>query len=145
MQESSLQLGNLRPGTALHFSHLFLVVAAAMIPGGYQFQVRLRSSPVNWRRWNYGGGASLPRSRGLQILAETPANPAIPFITSTSRTPAEIAGIKSALLAMQAEPEMRETLRALRITNISPADPAAYQVLLRYQTEASALGYPDLA
>jgi ABC-type phosphate/phosphonate transport system substrate-binding protein len=80
---------------------------------------------------------------GLRVLAQTPPSPAIPFITAVSRTPDEVAAIKRALLRMPAEAP--DALRALRITNISPADPQAYQVLLRYEAEAAALGYPELA
>jgi len=82
---------------------------------------------------------------GLRVLAETPPSPAIPFITAASRTPEEIAAIRRAILKMPTEPQAQDALRALRIANITPADPQAYQVLLRYEAEAAALGYPELA
>lgn len=82
---------------------------------------------------------------GLRVLTQTPVSPAIPFITAMSRSRDEVAAISRALLRMPAEPHAQEALRALRITNISRADRGAYQILMRYESEAAALGYPVLA
>lgn len=81
----------------------------------------------------------------LRVLVETPPSPAIPFITAVTRTPDEVAAIRRALLKMPAAPQAQDALRALRIKDISAPDPKAYQVLMRYETEAAALGYPVLA
>jgi ABC-type phosphate/phosphonate transport system substrate-binding protein len=82
---------------------------------------------------------------GLRVIAQTPTSPTIPFVTAVSRTPDEVSAIRRALLRMPTEPRAQDALRALRITDISPADPAAYQLLMRYESEAAALGYPVLA
>lgn len=82
---------------------------------------------------------------GLRVLAETPSSPAIPFVTSSATPPDQVAALRAALLCLGSDPAHRETLAALRIRTISPADPAAYARLLDYEREAAALGYPVLA
>jgi hypothetical protein len=76
----------------------------------------------------------------LRILAETPASPAIPFITSSTTPPETAAALTQALQS----PALRDALRGLHITAILPPRPEAYDAVLAYQTEAAALGYPTL-
>lgn len=83
--------------------------------------------------------------RGLRVLAETPPSPAIPFVTASARAPEEVAALRRALVRLGTDPSSRPVLAPLRITKIAPADPGAYAVLLRYEAEAAALGYPVLA
>ncbi len=83
--------------------------------------------------------------RHLRVLAETPASPAIPFITSIHRNAEEVAALRRALLRMSGEAASSPVFKALRLSTISPVQPAAYQILLRYEAEAALLNYPVLA
>lgn len=81
----------------------------------------------------------------LRVLAETPPSPAIPFVTSSRTPPDEVAALRRALARLAADPARRPVLAGLRLRDITPADPAAYERLLDYEREAARLGYPDLA
>ena len=83
--------------------------------------------------------------QGLRVLAETPASPAIPFVTAAETEPQQVAALRRALLRMAAAPNRRPALDALRIRTITPADPEAYRVLMDYERQAAELGYPELA
>ena len=83
--------------------------------------------------------------RQLRVLAETPASPAIPFITAIDRTMEEVAALRRALLRINAERPSNPAFKALKLSKISPIQPEAYQILLRYEAEAAALDYPVLA
>ncbi len=78
---------------------------------------------------------------GLRILAETPASPAIPFITSSATPPAVAASLTRAL----ASPAIFAALAGLRIIGIAAPRPEAYDFVLALEAEAAALGYPVLA
>jgi len=77
---------------------------------------------------------------GLRVVAETPASPAIPFITG-SATPPDVAAALSRCLVS----EVGEALAGLRITAVLPPRPEAYEAVMAYETEAAALSYPVLA
>jgi ABC-type phosphate/phosphonate transport system substrate-binding protein len=81
---------------------------------------------------------------GLRILAQTPPSPAIPFITSAATDDATAALLTDCLLQMSRDPAFRPALDGLRIGRIEPADEADYARLLDYQSEAAALGYPEI-
>lgn len=81
----------------------------------------------------------------LRVLAETPASPAIPFVTSAATPGDQVAALRAALLRLGSDPAHRDIRAALRIRTITPADPDAYAGLLDYEREAAALGYPELA
>jgi ABC-type phosphate/phosphonate transport system substrate-binding protein len=78
----------------------------------------------------------------LRILAETPISPAIPFITATA-TPHETAAALTR--ALTDSPVVRQALAGLHITAVVPPRPEAYEAVLAFETEASALGYPVLS
>jgi ABC-type phosphate/phosphonate transport system substrate-binding protein len=78
----------------------------------------------------------------LRIVAETPISPAIPFITAAATPPETAAALTRALTA---SPMVREALAALHVTAVVPPRPDAYNAVLTFETEASALGYPVLA
>jgi ABC-type phosphate/phosphonate transport system substrate-binding protein len=78
----------------------------------------------------------------LRIVAETPASPAIPFITSSATPPETVAALIRALTLSDG---VRAALAGLRIPEIAPPRPEAYGAVLDFETEASALGYPVLA
>ncbi len=77
---------------------------------------------------------------GLRILAETPASPAIPFITAASTA----SGTAEALMRVLTSPGLRPALAGLRIVEVLPPRAEAYDVVMDYETEAAALGYPRL-
>ena len=76
----------------------------------------------------------------LRVLAETPASPAIPFITAAA-TPPEMAAAITRILAA----EVPEPLARLRILAVMPPRPEAYEAVVAYEAEAAALGYAALA
>jgi len=78
---------------------------------------------------------------GLRILAQTPASPAIPFITSSATPPETAAALARAL----SSPAMAEALAGLRIMEVVPPRPEAYEMVLAMEQEAAARGYPTLA
>jgi len=78
---------------------------------------------------------------GLRILAQTPASPAIPFITSSATPPATVAALTQALGGAA----MEEALAGLGITQVVPPRPQAYEMVLALEQEAAARGYPALA
>ncbi|CAH0141047.1 phosphate/phosphite/phosphonate ABC transporter substrate-binding protein [Roseomonas sp. CECT 9278] len=82
---------------------------------------------------------------GLRILAATVPSPAIPFVTSAATDSATQAALRDALAAFGQAPAHAALRQALRLRAILPPDAADYAVLARYEAEASALGYPDLA
>lgn len=81
------------------------------------------------------------RVAGLRVLAETPASPAIPFITAATTPPDTVAALSRVLAA----PGLRDALAGLRIQAVLPPRPQAYEAVLALEAEASALGYPALA
>jgi ABC-type phosphate/phosphonate transport system substrate-binding protein len=82
---------------------------------------------------------------GLRVLAETPPSPAIPFVTSRATTPATVAALRRALATVGADPRYATVRQGLRIQAIAAPEGSDYTLLLRYEAEAAALGYPELA
>jgi ABC-type phosphate/phosphonate transport system substrate-binding protein len=78
----------------------------------------------------------------LRTLAETPASPAIPFITAATTPPATVAALIRMLTNSN---RVRDALAGLHITAVVPSRPEAYDAVLTFEEEASALGYPALA
>jgi ABC-type phosphate/phosphonate transport system substrate-binding protein len=76
----------------------------------------------------------------LRVVAETPASPAIPFITA-AMTPSETAAALTGILVS----EVPKALAGLRIVAVLAPRPEAYEAVLDYEAEAAALGYPVLA
>jgi ABC-type phosphate/phosphonate transport system substrate-binding protein len=76
---------------------------------------------------------------GLRVVAETPASPAIPFITAAVTPPETAAALTRILVG-----EVGEALAGLRILAVLPPRPEAYDAVLGYEAEAAALGYPVL-
>jgi ABC-type phosphate/phosphonate transport system substrate-binding protein len=76
----------------------------------------------------------------LRVVAETPASPAIPFITSAATPPDRTA----ALARVLAGTSLWEALAGLRILSVLPPQPEAYERIMGYEAEATALGYAEL-
>jgi ABC-type phosphate/phosphonate transport system substrate-binding protein len=80
----------------------------------------------------------------VRIVGETPPSPAIPFVTSVA-TPPTIVGLwRAALRRVASEPRYAAARAGLMITGIEDVPDTAYRGLLDYETEAAALGYPQL-
>jgi ABC-type phosphate/phosphonate transport system substrate-binding protein len=76
----------------------------------------------------------------LRVVAETPASPAIPFISSAATPPETVAALTRILVT-----GVPEALAGLRIAAVARPQPEAYEAVMAYETEAAALGYPVLA
>jgi hypothetical protein len=76
----------------------------------------------------------------LRVVAETPASPAIPFITASATPSATAAALTSILVG-----DVGEALAGLRIAAVMPPRPEAYEAVMAYEAEAAALGFPVLA
>lgn len=81
----------------------------------------------------------------LRILAETPASPAIPFITAAATPPAVAQRLTALLCGPFPPPALAAALAGLAIRRIAPPRPAAYDRVMEYESESAALGYPALA
>ena len=80
----------------------------------------------------------------LRILATTPRSPSIPFVTSAATDPDTRELLVLALRAVASSPEWADARAGLMLRDIVPIDAAQYEVLLDYEREAAALGYPVL-
>ncbi|MBB3769586.1 ABC-type phosphate/phosphonate transport system substrate-binding protein [Angulomicrobium tetraedrale] len=82
---------------------------------------------------------------GLRVLARTAAGPTLPFITCGGARPEEAEELRQAINEALARAQDDPLLAGLALTRVEPADPADYEVLLRYEADAVAMGYPALA
>ena len=82
---------------------------------------------------------------GLRVLAETVPSPAIPFVTSSATDPGTVAALRRGLQEVTDDPRHADACRALRLRSIAMPEGSDYTLLLRYEAEAAALGYRDLA
>lgn len=82
---------------------------------------------------------------GTRILGETSPSPSLPFVTRKDASAAEIAAIRAALADAVADPSLREATQALGLVGIEPARLADYAIVMRYERDAVAAGYPSLA
>ena len=81
----------------------------------------------------------------VRILAETPASPSIPFVTSVMTPPETVELLRAALHRLAHEPHYAAARAGLRIADIVEVPDAEYRGLLDYEREAAELGYPRLA
>ncbi len=84
-------------------------------------------------------------ARATRVLATTPRSPSIPFVT-TSRAPADLKeALRKALFQVARAEEWAGVRAGLLLQDIVPiTNESPYEDLLRYETEARALGYPEL-
>ena len=80
-----------------------------------------------------------------RVLTTTPPSPSIPFVT-TSRAPVDLKeALRKALFRVARAEEWAGVRAGLLLQDIVPiTDESPYEDLLRYETEARALGYPEL-
>jgi ABC-type phosphate/phosphonate transport system substrate-binding protein len=87
-----------------------------------------------------------PRAlRGLRVLASTVPSPAPPFVTAASADDDLVTSLSGALGRLFSGEGGREARDTLRLTRIAPATVLAYRVLLKDESDALALGYPQIA
>ncbi|MCB8875665.1 phosphate/phosphite/phosphonate ABC transporter substrate-binding protein [Acidisoma silvae] len=80
----------------------------------------------------------------LRVICETPASPAIPFITASATPLALAARLTRALTAPLPAPSLALAFEALSIRRVAPPRPDAYDAVLAMEDEAAALGYATL-
>ncbi|HTI03630.1 MAG TPA: PhnD/SsuA/transferrin family substrate-binding protein [Acidisoma sp.] len=80
----------------------------------------------------------------LRVLAETPASPGIPFVTSVATSPATARRLTALLTGPFPPLALQAALEGLAIHRVAPPHPAAYDAVLAYEAEAAAMGYPEL-
>jgi ABC-type phosphate/phosphonate transport system substrate-binding protein len=81
---------------------------------------------------------------GVRVLGETPPSPSIPFVTSIATLPPIVQILRAALRSVATEPRYEAARSGLRLVGIEDVPDEAYRGLLDYETEAAALGYPQL-
>ncbi|MDX2201309.1 MAG: PhnD/SsuA/transferrin family substrate-binding protein [Hyphomicrobiaceae bacterium] len=80
-----------------------------------------------------------------RVLGATPPSPSIPFVTAAGAPPALQEALRTALLRVARAAEWASVREGLLLKDIVPiADASAYADLLDYETQARALGYPEL-
>ena len=82
---------------------------------------------------------------GLRILARTAPGPALPFVTHGGASAEVVVVLRQALNEAIAAAAQEPRIGDLALRHVAPAGLADYGVLLRYETEAMAAGYPTLA
>jgi ABC-type phosphate/phosphonate transport system substrate-binding protein len=80
----------------------------------------------------------------VRVVGETPPSPSIPFVASVATPPAIIDILRDALRRVAVEPRYAAARAGLMISGIENLSDDAYRGLIHYETEAAALGYPQL-
>ncbi|ORE90464.1 PhnD/SsuA/transferrin family substrate-binding protein [Aurantimonas sp. 22II-16-19i] len=81
---------------------------------------------------------------GLRVIGETATSPALPFVTRAGASTQEVAALRRALAGAIADPDAAEAVAALGLIGIEPVETSDYAVVLDYEREAVAAGYPTL-
>jgi ABC-type phosphate/phosphonate transport system substrate-binding protein len=81
---------------------------------------------------------------GLRVLAQTRSTPTPPLVTSFRTSAGDVAKLKRALGEFTADPAYAPIRDALFLDGIDFCDERAYDVVMEYEAEATALGYPQL-
>lgn len=81
----------------------------------------------------------------LRVVGLTASTPTPPFVTSRHTSPADRATLRLALRDLVVDPTLAEVRDALMLVDLESCDASAYEVVLRFEDEARALGYPILA
>jgi ABC-type phosphate/phosphonate transport system substrate-binding protein len=84
-------------------------------------------------------------AEATRVLATTPPSPSIPFVTTSQATDDLKQILRKALYRVARAEEWAGVRAGLLLQDIVPiGDESPYEELLRYETEARALGYPEL-
>jgi len=82
---------------------------------------------------------------GLRTLAESPAAPGLPYVTSATNDEDTLARLRTAVFAALADPNLAETRAALMIEGAEVLEDSHYARILELERAAEELGYPELA
>jgi ABC-type phosphate/phosphonate transport system substrate-binding protein len=81
----------------------------------------------------------------LRIIGRGPAAPSLPYVTSRSRSPAELLRLRRAVTEAAADPTLAEARRTLFIDGFVGLDLAAYDRIVQIEAQAHAQGYTSLS
>ena len=81
---------------------------------------------------------------GVRAIGETAKSPALPFVTAAGASAEEIAMLLAALKEAIADQELVGAVEALGLAGVEPVSMNDYAVVLGYEQEAIAAGYPVL-
>lgn len=82
---------------------------------------------------------------GLSVVGRTASGPTLPFITSRRTSPVDAEVLRRAMNEVLADADPGSPVAATALRRIEPASLSDYEVLLGYEAEAAANGYPVLA
>jgi ABC-type phosphate/phosphonate transport system substrate-binding protein len=82
---------------------------------------------------------------GTRVLAWTEPTPSLPLVTRAVASESEVAGLRSALDAAAADPDLAEVRAALALAGFGVLPLEAYGRVLELDRAAAAAGYPALA
>ena len=85
------------------------------------------------------------RCRGLRVLGDTPAAPALPYVTRRSADEETLNRLREGLVEAAADPVLADARAALLLEGFEILDLEAYQVIREMRETAEGLGYPALA
>jgi ABC-type phosphate/phosphonate transport system substrate-binding protein len=83
--------------------------------------------------------------QGIRVLRATVAAPGLPYVTAASASPVDVKRLQDGILAAFADPGLAETRAALALDGCEILPRAAYEVILKMESAATAAGYPQLA
>ena len=81
----------------------------------------------------------------MQIVADSPLSPALPFIASSRLPPSIAQAVRAALIGALAEDSLASARAALGLVGALAVAPETYQRVVALEQEAIAAGYPRLA
>ncbi|MGA3037814.1 MAG: PhnD/SsuA/transferrin family substrate-binding protein [Vulcanimicrobiaceae bacterium] len=84
------------------------------------------------------------RLANIRVIAETPPSPAPPFATSARLDGGLVRVLREALAHTIHDPANREICEPLLLGAVEIADESTYAIVLDYERESEALGYPVL-
>jgi ABC-type phosphate/phosphonate transport system substrate-binding protein len=82
---------------------------------------------------------------GLRVLAWSAAAPALPYVTRADASESELAALREALRQAAAEPGLAAARTALSLAGFEVLPREGYDVIDEMESEAIALGYPEIA
>jgi ABC-type phosphate/phosphonate transport system substrate-binding protein len=85
------------------------------------------------------------RMAKVRVLAETPAGPGLPFITSNGTTDEELAAIRKILNGVATAPDLAEVRDILSLRGFEILPDSSYESLADLERQAVLLGYPAVA
>ena len=83
--------------------------------------------------------------RGLRVLARTDCAPGLPYVTRADAPTDLLAALRDGLRQALADPSLAEARETLLITDVEELPLAAYARIDAAETEAHAMGYPEVA